>query len=95
MFEERYHPAVKKDLRKIDRGAREKIKDVWLPKLLSDPHEGKELTGPLSGIRSYHFKVENVQYRIAYVLEENDLIINVLMIAKRESFYQILSKRIK
>lgn len=95
MFKERYHPAVKKDLRKIDRDAREKIKDVWLPKLLSEPHEGKELTGPLSGIRSYHFKVGKVQYRIAYVLEENDFIINVLMIAKRESFYQILSKRIK
>jgi addiction module RelE/StbE family toxin len=95
MFKERYHPAVKKDLRKIDRDAREKIKDVWLPRLLSEPHEGKELTGPLSGIRSYHFKVGKVQYRIAYVLEENDFIINVLMIAKRESFYQILSKRIK
>jgi len=95
MFKERYHPAVKKDLRKIDRDAREKIKNVWLPKLLSEPHEGKELTGSLSGIRSYHFKVGKVQYRIAYVLEENDFIINVLMIAKRESFYQILSKRIK
>ena len=95
MFKERYHPAVNKDLRKIDRGVREKIKNVWLPKLVSKPHEGKELTGPLSGIRSYHFKVGKVQYRIAYVLEENNFIINVLMIAKRESFYQILSKRIK
>lgn len=95
MFKERYHPAVKKDMRKIDRGAREKIKNVWLPKLLSEPHEGKELTGPLSGIRSYNCKVGKVQYRIAYVLEESDFIINVLMIAKRESFYQILSKRIK
>ena len=94
MFRERYHPSVKKDLRKIDRGVREKIKNVWIPKLLSDPHKGKELTGPLSGIRSFHFKVEKTQYRIAYVLEENDFIINVLMIAKRESFYQILSKRI-
>jgi len=95
MFKERYHPAVKKDLRKIDRGARERIKNVWLPKLLSEPHEGKELTGPLSGIRSYNFKIGKVQYRIAYVLEESDFIITVLMIAKRESFYQILSKRIK
>ena len=82
-------------MRKIDRGVREKIKNIWVPKLLSEPHEGKELTGPLSGIRSYHFKVGKVQYRIAYVVEENDFIIDVLMIAKRESFYQILSKRIK
>jgi len=29
MFKERYHPAVKKDLRKIDRDAREKIKNAF------------------------------------------------------------------
>lgn len=95
MFKDRYHPSVKKDLRKIDRVGRDRIKDKWIPRLLSEPHEGKELTGPLSGIRSYHVKVGKVQYRIAYVLQENDFVINVLMIAKRESFYKILSKRIK
>ena len=64
-------------------------------KALVRTNEGKELTGPLSGIRSFHFKVGKVHYRVAYVLEEKDFIINVLMIAKRESFYKILSKRIK
>ena len=59
MFKDRYHPAVKKDLRKIDKAVREEIKKVWIPKLLSEPNEGKELTGPLSGIRSYHFKAGN------------------------------------
>ena len=54
MFKDRYHPAVKKDLRKIDKAVREKIKKVWIPKLLLEPDEGKELTGSLSGIRSYH-----------------------------------------
>ena len=50
MFKEQYHPAVKKDLRKIDASVREKIKNEWIPKLLSEPQEGKELTGPLTGI---------------------------------------------
>ena len=95
MFNERYHPAVKKDLRKIDAGIREKIKNEWIPKLLSEPQKGNELTGPLTGIHSYHFKVGKRHYRIAYVIEKDDLIINVLMIAKRESFYQILRKRIR
>jgi len=62
MYKEQYHPSVKKDLRKIDRGVRKKIKNIWLPKLLLEPHDGKELIGPLSGIRSYHIKVEKVQY---------------------------------
>ncbi|MBW1723901.1 MAG: type II toxin-antitoxin system mRNA interferase toxin, RelE/StbE family [Deltaproteobacteria bacterium] len=95
MFKEQYHPAVKKDLRKIDAGVREKIKNEWIPKLLSEPQEGKELTGPLTGIHSYHFKVGKMHYRIAYVIEKDDFILNILMIAKRESFYNILRKRIR
>ena len=95
MFKEQYHPAVKKDLKKIDAGVREKIKNEWIPKLLSEPQEGKELTGPLTGIHSYHFKVGKMHYRIAYVIEKDDFILNILMIAKRESFYKILRKRIK
>ncbi len=95
MFKEQYHPAVKKDLRKIDAGVREKIKNEWIPKLLLKPQEGKELTGPLTGIHSYHFKVGKMHYRIAYVIEKDDFILNILMIAKRESFYNILRKRIR
>jgi len=95
MFKEQYHPAVKKDLRKIDAGVREKIKNEWIPKLLSEPQEGKELTDPLAGIHSYHFKVGKMHYRIAYVIEKDDFILNILMIAKRESFYNILRKRIR
>jgi mRNA-degrading endonuclease RelE of RelBE toxin-antitoxin system len=55
-------------------------------KLLSEPQDGKELTGPLTGIYSYHFKVGRIQYRIAYLIEKNDFILKILMIAKRESF---------
>jgi len=42
MFKEQYHPAVKKDLRNIDAGVREKIKNEWIPKLLLKPQEGKK-----------------------------------------------------
>ncbi|MBW2571571.1 MAG: type II toxin-antitoxin system RelE/ParE family toxin [Deltaproteobacteria bacterium] len=62
---------------------------------MSEPQEGKELTGPLTGIHSYHFKVGKMHYRIAYVIEKDDFILNILMIAKRESFYNILRKRIR
>lgn len=94
IYREQYHPAVKKDLRKIDFGVREKIKKEWIPKLLAEPKGGKELTGPLAGIHSYHFKVGKVQYRIAYLIGKNDFALKILMIAKRESFYKILRKRV-
>jgi addiction module RelE/StbE family toxin len=94
IYREKYHPAVKKDLRKIDFGVREKIRKEWIPKLLSEPQDGKELTGPLTGIHSYHFTIGKMQYRIAYLVEKNDFTLKILMIAKRENFYKILRKRV-
>ena len=33
MYKDLYHPAVKKDLKKIDRNAKDDIKETWIPKL--------------------------------------------------------------
>ena len=82
-------------MKKIDKNARDDIKETWIPKLLSKPFEGEELTGPLAGIRSYHFSVGRVQYRIAYSINENEHIMKILMIAKRKGFYQIIKRRLK
>ena len=95
MYKDLYHPAVKKDLKKLDKSVRNNIKEKWIPKLLLKPFEGEMLTDPLAGIRSYHFSIGRVQYRIAYSINENEHIIKILMIAKRESFYQILKRRLK
>jgi addiction module RelE/StbE family toxin len=95
MFRDRYHPAVKKDLRKLDPATRQVIKDAWISKLLSDPYCGEQLTGILAGIRSFHFSIRAVEYRIAYVVKENEHIVDVLMIGKRQNFYQILTRRLK
>ena len=66
MFKDRYHPAVKKDLKKLDSPVRKNIKAELIQKLLSDPYSGEELTGPLTGIRSFHSKFQSTDYRIAY-----------------------------
>ena len=49
IYKDQYHPAVKKDLKKIDAGVRERIKNELIPKLLSDPQDGEKLAGPLKG----------------------------------------------
>ena len=95
MFKDRYHPAVKKDLKKLDTTARNDIKAEWIPKLLKDPYRGESLSGHLIGIHSFHFKIRATDYRIAYHINENEQIVNVLMVGKRESFYQILKRRLK
>ena len=93
-FRDEYHPQVKKDLKKIDKSVQLEIKDFHIPKILNDPYIGDELTGDLTGIRSYHFKKDRVQYRISYIIDETKEIINILMIGKRESFYDILRRRL-
>ena len=94
-FRDKYHPKVKKDLRKIDKSVESEVRDLHIPKILRDPYIADDLTGGLAGIRSYHFKKEKVQYRIAYIIDDAQKIINILMIGKRESFYEILRRRLK
>lgn len=93
-FRDEYHPKVKKDLRKVDRSVESEIRDIHIPKILSNPHVADDLTGDLTGIRSYHFKKEKVQYRISYVIDDVQKIIYILEIGKRESFYEILRRRL-
>jgi addiction module RelE/StbE family toxin len=94
MYKDEYHPRVKQDLKKIDAPIREEIKTTHIPAILSDPNIGETLIGDLSGIRSYHCKISNQQYRIAYIVSEEEKTIFVLMIAKRESFYTVLKRRV-
>ena len=72
MYKDEYHPAVKKDLKKVDAPIREEIKATHIPTVLSDPDIGETLIGDLAGIRSYHFKIANQQYRIAYTISEEE-----------------------
>jgi addiction module RelE/StbE family toxin len=93
-FKDEYHPKVKKDLRKIDKSVQSEIKDFHIPEILSNPYIADELKGDLAGIRSYHFKKDKVQYRISYIIDEAQRIVYILMIGKRESFYEILRRRL-
>ncbi len=70
MFRDRYHPTVKKDLKKLDSKAQKDIKTEWIPAILTEPYRGEELSGPLQGIRSFHFKIRSTDYRIAYIVSE-------------------------
>jgi len=57
-------------------------------------YSAEKLIGDLSGIYSYHFKKGNAQYRISYTIDKTEKIVYILMIGKRENFYQILRRRL-
>ncbi len=92
MYNDKYHPQVKKDLKKLDHHIRKEIQNKHIPVIISDPTLGETLTGDLSGIRSYHFNIAKQQFRISYAIYNSTVFI--LMIGKRENFYLTLKRRI-
>jgi mRNA-degrading endonuclease RelE of RelBE toxin-antitoxin system len=64
MFKDEYHPGVKKDLKKLDLAIRTKIKNQYIPKILSNPKIGETLVGDLKGVFSYHFRAFKQQSRL-------------------------------
>jgi len=94
MYRDEYHPQVKKDLKKLDKSVKEKIKNKYIPEILENPESGVSLVGDLIGIRSYHFTYSKQQYRIAYFVDDDNKIIFIQMIAKRGDFYTLLKRRI-
>ena len=95
VFDERFHPKFKSDLKKIDKSVVKDIKNKHLDIISSNPIKYDRLKGKLSHLYSYHFKKNSTEYRIAYEVLENDSIVFYYMTAKRENFYKKLENRLK
>ena len=87
----RFHPAVRKDLRRLSPEARNFILSTMLPLIAADPHRGETLHGPLRGF----WKYRSGEYRIAYELDATRHEIIILEIGLRGGFYERLRKRMK
>jgi len=92
-FKEAFHPKIKSDLKKIDKNAVIKIKNIHLNNILNNPYKYNNLKGKLTNLYSYHFKENSVDYRIAYDIEDN-IVIFYYMIGKRENFYKNIQTRL-
>lgn len=77
-------PKAEKFIRKADEALKQKIKEA-LRSIFREPYKNPKLKPPLSPIRAYHFFHNKIQYRIAYVVENN---LVVIIIGTRENFYR-------
>lgn len=77
-------------IKKADPHLKEKIKQEVL-RIKENPTLGETLSGNFKGLRSHHFSFTRTQYRIAYDVKDNILII---AIASRENFYRDLERNI-
>lgn len=73
-------------IKKADKPLKEKIREEIL-KICENPQIGGHLIGKLKKLRSHHFSFIRTQYRIAYEIK-TDLII--VAIGARENFYRDL-----
>jgi len=93
-YKDVYHPRVKADLKKLDKPAVKEIHSIHLDILLDKPFTGECLYGDLEGVFSYHFRKNKVDYRIAYTVDDERKVVYIIMIAKRENFYEVLKRRL-
>lgn len=65
MYQDEYHPQIKKEIKKFASSLLETIKTHYIPRILEKPTQGEMLVGDLNGIYSYHFNFKKQTYRIA------------------------------
>jgi len=86
---------VDKELRNIPVDVRRKIKNSYFPLLSEEPRKaGKPLSGDLLGLWRLDFKMAGTEYRIAYEIVGEQNAVYILMVGKRESFYERLGRRV-
>lgn len=84
-------PSAKRAFKKLPRGTREELLDATAV-LETDPHAGERLSGPLHFLYSFHFKYLNVEYRVAYTIDDTKKQIVVHFAHTRENFYEKLRR---
>ena len=83
MWKLEYTTVAEKSIRSLSYPEKKKIKNA-LESLQINPDLGKQLVGPLKGLRSLRVG----DYRIIYKKENNDLIILVVAVGHRKDIYK-------
>ncbi len=87
MYELRFHRKVDKELATLPKKVRKCLKHELFARIAAQPQRaGKPLGGSLSGFWRLDFKVDRVDYRVAYEIATDEQAVYILMIGKRREF---------
>ena len=88
-----YHPAVKRDVKKLNKSVAKIIQKEISQEIANNPFNGKQIKSRFS-IYAWRIRKSKTDYRIAYEIRQDKQEVVVLMIKSRENFYKELDKRI-
>lgn len=78
--------------KKLDKPLRIKVRDSILM-IADDPENvGEKLSTPLTGVYSHHIKYKGKEFRVAYTIDEEDMVVVIHLIAAHENFYRKLKQ---
>jgi mRNA-degrading endonuclease RelE of RelBE toxin-antitoxin system len=84
-------PSAGKSAKKLPRNVRKEIINQS-QKLKENPYLGEKLSSSLHFLYSFHIKLDNVEYRLAYTINESKKFIIVHLVGPRENFYEKLKR---
>lgn len=94
MYKRVITPSAKRSLKKLPLQIRKDI--IGATEILEhNPCTGKQLSGSLCFLYSFHFKCSNVAYRVAYTIDLKNKLIVIHLAGTRENFYEKLSRLFK
>lgn len=96
MYEILFSSAAERFFKKIKETALKETYKIALLKLSANPYLGQPKRGDLNGIYGFNVKYKNINYEIAYTINEvNGKKIIILLAGTRENFYEELKRYIK
>lgn len=91
MYQRVITPSAKKSLKRLSLDSQQELLKATAV-LTTNPYTGEKLHGSLSFLFSFHFKFGNVQYRVAYSIDESRKLIIIHLVEPRENFYDRLRR---
>jgi len=95
LFQVLFTNSANRTSRKLPKKVREKAVFICDNILAKNPFVGKALHTPFRGYFSYRFKVDNIGYRLVYLIKKEAQVIQIVLLGSRENFYKRLQRSLK
>ncbi len=84
--------SAKKAVRKLPASVKSEVVRLSREVIAINPYNALRLHKPLDECHSFHFKMDNIHYRIAYRIVAGEKRVDIILVGAREGFYEKLRR---